>query len=46
MMEHIRQWLCSVVAVSLLVSVVQSLVPKGSLGRVSSFLSGLVLLAV
>ena len=46
MMEHIRQWLCSVVAVSLLVSVVQSLVPKGSLRRVSSFLSGLVLLAV
>ena len=46
MMEHIRQWLCSVVAVSLLVSVVQSLVPKGSLRRVASFLSGLVLLAV
>ena len=46
MMEHIRQWLCSVVAVSLLVSVVQSLVPKGSLRRAASFLSGLVLLAV
>ena len=46
MMEHIRQWLCSVVVVSLLLSVVQSLVPKGSLRRVAAFLSGLVLLAV
>ena len=46
MMEHVRQWLSSIVVVSLLLSVVQSLVPKGSLGRVSSFLSGLVLLAV
>lgn len=46
MMEHVRQWLSSIVVVSLLLSVVQSLVPKGSLRRVASFLSGLVLLAV
>lgn len=46
MMEHVRQWLVSIVAVSLLLSVVQSLVPKGSLRRAASFLSGLVLLAV
>ena len=44
MMEHVRQWLSSIVVVSLLLSVVQSLVPKGSLRRVASFLSGLVLL--
>lgn len=46
MMEHVRQWLSSIVVVSLLLSVVQSLVPKGSLRRVAAFLSGLVLLAV
>ena len=46
MMEHVRQWLSSIVVVSLLLSVVQSLVPKGSLRRVACFLSGLVLLAV
>ena len=46
MMEHVRQWLSSIVVVSLLLSVVQSLVPKGSLRRVASFLSGLVLLVV
>ena len=46
MMEHVRQWLSSIVVVSLLLSVVQSLVPKGSLCRVASFLRGLVLLAV
>ena len=46
MMEHVRQWLSSIVVVSLLLSVVQSLVPKGSLRRVASCLSGLVLLAV
>ena len=46
MIEHVRQWLTSIVAVSMLLSVVQSLVPKGSLRRVSSFLSGMVLLAV
>ena len=46
MMEHVRQWLTSIVTVSLLLSVIQSLVPQGSLRRVSSFLGGLVLLAI
>ena len=46
MIENIRQWLTCIVAVSMLLSVVQRLVPKGSLHRAASFLGGLVLLAV
>ena len=46
MIENIRQWLTCIVAVSMLLSVVQGLVPKGSLHRAASFLGGLVLLGL
>ena len=45
MMEHVRQWLSSIVVVSLLLSVAQTLVPEGSIRRMASFVGGLILLA-
>ena len=41
-----RTWLTSVVAVSLLLAVVQTLVPEGTLRRTASFTGGLLLLVV
>ena len=45
MMEAVRNWLTAVVAVTLLLSVVQMLVPPGNLREIASFLGGLILLA-
>ncbi len=45
MMGALRQWLTALVAVTLLSTVAQSLIPEGSLKRIASFTSGLLLLA-
>ena len=44
MMEAVREWLTSLVLVSLLLSVAQSLIPEGTLRRAASFTGGLILL--
>ena len=44
MMGALREWLTSVVAVTLLLSVVQTLLPEGSVRKAASFTGGLVLL--
>ena len=44
MMEAVRAWLTSLVLVSLLLSVAQSLIPEGTLRRATSFTGGLILL--
>lgn len=46
MMAAARAWLTAVVSVTLLLSVVQTLIPKGSLRESTSFVGGLLLLAV
>lgn len=46
MMAAARAWLTAVVSVTLLLSVVQTLIPKGSLREIASFVGGLLLLAV
>ena len=46
MMAAARAWLTAVVSVTLLLSVVQTLIPKGSLREIASFVWGLLLLAV
>ena len=46
MMAAARTWLTAVVSVTLLLSVVQTLIPKGSLREIASFVGGLLLLAV
>lgn len=46
MMAAARAWLTAVVSVTLLLSVVQTLTPKGSLREITSFVGGLLLLAV
>lgn len=46
MMAAARVWLTAVVSVTLLLSVVQTLIPKGSLREIASFVGGLLLLAV
>ena len=46
MMAAARAWLTAVVSVTLLLSVVQTLTPKGSLREIASFVGGLLLLAV
>ena len=46
MIGALREWLTSIVVVTLLLSVVQALVPEGSIRRVASFVGGLILLAV
>lgn len=43
-MEQIREWLTSVIAVSMLLSLVQMLIPKGSVEKTASFAGGLLLL--
>ena len=45
MMAAARAWLTAVVSVTLLLSVVQTLMPKGSLREITSFVGGLLLLA-
>ena len=45
MIGALREWLTSIVVVTLLLSVVQALVPEGSIRRVASFVGGLILLA-
>ena len=46
MMDAVREWLSSVVAAALLVSVAQSMVPEGSIRKIAGFTGGLILLAV
>ena len=46
MIGALREWLTSIVVVTLLLSVAQTLVPEGSIRRVVSFVGGLILLAV
>ena len=46
MIGAVREWLAAVVAVSLLLAAVQSLVPEGNLKRIASFTGGLLLLLV
>ena len=46
MIGTLREWLTSIVVVTLLLSVAQTLVPEGSIRRVASFVGGLILLAV
>ena len=45
MMAAVREWLVSLVAVSLFLSLAQSLIPEGTLRKISSFAGGLLLLA-
>lgn len=44
MMGALREWLTSLVAVSLLLSAAQSLIPEGSIRKIASFTGGLILL--
>ena len=44
MMDGIRQWLFSLVAVSLLTALIQTLTPKGTMRRICGFTGGLALL--
>ena len=44
MIGALREWLTSIVVVTLLLSVAQALVPEGNIRRVASFLGGLILL--
>lgn len=44
MIGALRGWLTSIVVVTLLLSVAQTLVPTGSIRRVASFVGGLILL--
>ena len=46
MIGALREWLTSIVVVTLLLSVAQTLVPERSIRRVASFVGGLILLAV
>ena len=46
MIGALREWLTSIVVVTLLLSVAQMLVPEGSIRRVASFAGGLILLVV
>ena len=45
-MTAAQEWLTAVVTVTLLLSVVQTLVPEGSLRKIAGFTGGLLLLAV
>ena len=44
MIGALRQWLTSIVVVTLLIYVMQTLVPSGTLRKVSGFIGGMVLL--
>ena len=45
-MGALREWRTSLVAVSMLLSVARTLVPEGSIRKISSFTGGLILLVV
>ena len=45
MIAGVRSWLSSIAAVTLLLTVVQALVPEGTLRRITGFTGGLLLLA-
>ena len=45
-MGALREWLTSLVAVGMLLSVAQNLVPEGSIRKIASFTGGLILLVV
>ena len=46
MMGALREWLTAVVAVTMLLSVAQILMPEGSIRKIGSFTGGLLLIAV
>ena len=46
MMDLIKEWMAQIVSALLLISLVQHLMPQGSLQKVSALISGLVLLVV
>ena len=46
MIGAVRSWITSIAAVTLLLTVVQALVPEGTLKKITSFTGGLLLLAV
>ena len=46
MIAALREWLLAVVTVTLLLSVAQTIIPEGSIRKISSFTGGLILLAV
>lgn len=45
-MDALRSWMSTLVAVTLLLSLVQALIPEGGVRRIASFTGGLILLAV
>lgn len=45
MIGAVREWLTSIVVVTLLLSVAQTLIPEGSIRKIASFTGGLILLA-
>ncbi len=45
MIEAVRSWLTSIAAVTLMLTVIQTLVPEGTLRKISGFTGGLLLLA-
>ena len=45
MIDAVRSWLTSIAAVTLMLTVVQTLVPEGTLRKISGFTGGLLLLA-
>nr|WP_326184006.1 stage III sporulation protein AF [uncultured Oscillibacter sp.] len=45
MIGAVRAWLTSIVAVTLLLSVAQTLIPEGTIRKIASFTGGLILLA-
>jgi len=44
MIGAVRDWLTSIVLVSMLVSVAQAMIPEGAIRKIASFTSGLILL--
>ncbi|MDO4314814.1 MAG: stage III sporulation protein AF [Oscillospiraceae bacterium] len=45
MIGAVREWLTSIVVVTLLLSVAQTLIPEGSIRKIAAFTGGLILLA-
>ena len=45
MMETVREWLLSIVAVTMLLSVARTLIPEGGMRKAASLTGGLILLA-
>lgn len=45
MIDAVRSWLTSIAAVTLMLTVVQTMVPEGTLRKISGFTGGLLLLA-